>query len=419
MTYYVDNINGSLIADGASCNSPVSDYTILQVKAGDTVLFKRGNVYRSTLNLTAGEDGNPVTYGAWGDGDMPVFLGGTDVSLPKDWITTDKENVWECVRPTRGSVGNFVFNTDECTATLRWKMNDLRLQGDFFDRLFIDNCFSERTPDTSLRTGHLYMYSVGNPAEVYRHIEAVDHAEHILCRIKDNVIIDGLKFKNNDFAIAGDGGKNVIIRNCAFENIGGCVWNYELRIRFGNAVEFWDIAENVLVENCSFKNVYDSCVTHQGPGAKTHPALNFTVRNCLFDTYGMAAFEYRDKLPVNSSFTGNICLNAGTGFAMLGEEGARRSEIWPQPMGHHIFLWRIEDATDDGGLLIADNSFGSTPVGAAIYSIINEKAEAQITLKNNRYTRNDVLLIHFGGESFTDLEVYKQKFVQDSGSEYF
>ncbi len=418
MIYYVDNINGKESADGASCSSPVSDYTVLSVKPGDTVLFKRGNVYRSTLELVAGEDGNPTSYGAWGDGDMPTFIGSTDVSSPRDWIATERENVWVCARPTRGSVGNLVFNADECTATLRWEKRDLCFQGDFFDELFTANCFRKETPDSSLSAGHLYMYSVGNPGEVYERIEAVDYGEHILCKIKNNVIIDGLKFKNNDFAIAGKGGKSVVVRNCAFENLGGCVWNYELRIRFGNALEFWNIAENVLVVNCSFKNVYDSCVTHQGPGAKTQPAKNFTVRNCLFDTYGMAAFEYRDKLPINSAFTDNICQNAGTGFAMLGEEGPRRSEIWPEPMGHHIFLWRIEDATEGGSLLIENNTFGPAPVGAAIYSIIDERAEAQITLKNNRYTRNDTLLIHFGGESFTELEAYKEKCLKDSGSEY-
>lgn len=418
MIYYVDNINGSPTSCGKSCSSPVLDYSVLPVKAGDSVLFKRGSVYRDTLNLVAGDEENPIIYGAWGEGDMPTFIGSADVSSPLDWIPTERENVWKCAHPTHGSVGNLVFNADECSATLRWEKKDLSNQGDFFDELFTHNCFRKETPDSSLSAGHLYLYSVGNPGEVYSHIEAVDFKEHILCKVKNNVTIDGLKFKNNDFAIAGKGAKNVTVRNCVFENLGGCVWNYELRIRFGNALEFWNIAENILVENCNFKNVYDSCVTHQGPGAKTLPAKNFTVHSCVFDTYGMAAFEFRDKLPINFSFTGNTCLNAGTGFAMLGEEGPRRSEIWPEPMGHHLFLWRIDDATEGGSLLIENNTFGPAPVGAAIYSIIDERAEAQITLKNNRYTRNDTLLIHFGGESFTDLEAYKEKCLKDSGSKY-
>ncbi len=420
MVYYVDNINGSLEADGTSPIAPAADYKALPLSGGDSVLFKRGSVYRNSLSLTAGDVGNPITYGAYGEGDMPTFTGGTDVSLAEDWIPTERENVWLCVRPTRGCVGNMVYNSDECTAILRWTMDGLCTQGDFFDELFVENCFRQKLPDPTPVSRHLYMYSVGNPATVYNGIVAVDYGEHNLCVLKDNVIIDGLKFKNSSVhAIAGGGAKNVTVSNCIFENVGGCVWNYELRIRFGNAVEFWDIAENVLVEKCSFKNVYDSCVTHQGPGAKTRPAVNFNVRKCRFENYGMAAFEYRDKLPISSAFTENVCIGAGVGFATADGEVPRRSEIWPQPMGHHIFLWRIDEATEGGSLLIENNTFGVAPHGAAIYSIISDAAEAQMTLKNNRYTRNDALLVRFGGENYTDLDTYKQQCSQDEGSVYY
>lgn len=199
------------------------------------------------------------------------------------------------------------------------------------------------------------LYSVGNPAQFYSHIECVSYKDRVLGKLCSNIIIEDLYFKNSGVhALAGEG-KNVTIRNCIFENIGGCVWNRRLQIRFGNGVEFWVYGEKILVEDCTFKNVYDSCATHQGPGEKTSPTRNFICRNNTFDTYGMAAFEYRDKLPVDSAFTGNTCRNAGSGFAMLGEELPRKSEIWPQPMGHHIFLWRIPSPTVGGHLEIKNN----------------------------------------------------------------
>jgi len=132
----------------------------------------------------------------------------------------------------------------------------------------------------------------------------------------------------------------------------------------------------------------------------------------------MAAFEYRDKLPIQSVFSHNVCRNAGCGFAMLGETLPRSSEIWPQPMGHHIFLWRIPEATEGGSLAIHDNVFGYAPVGAAIYSIISVEAEAQIALENNTYTKNAVLLNHFGGKAYTDLEAYKAQTGKDATSTY-
>ena len=131
---------------------------------------------------------------------------------------------------------------------------------------------------------------------------------------------------------------------------------------------------------------------------RTIGAVENRVRNNLFDTYSMAAFEYRAQMMIDSSFTGNVCKNAGCGFGMLGESLPRRSEIWPQPMGHHIFLWRIWSAPDGGSLLIADNQFVDAPNGAAVYSIICPEAEAQVTFRSNRYEGRYLMKAYFGGK---------------------
>jgi aryl-alcohol dehydrogenase-like predicted oxidoreductase len=58
--------------------------------------------------------------------------------------------------------------------------------------------------------------------------------------------------------------KSTVFRNCDFRFIGGAVWHRGQRIRFGNAIEFWDGASDNTVEGCLFDNIYDSGVTHQG-----------------------------------------------------------------------------------------------------------------------------------------------------------
>ena len=424
MIYYVDNANGNDNCDGLSPEGAKRDYKSIPLAAGDTLLLKRGNVYYRMFDLVSGEDGNPITYGAYGEGEMPLITGGTDLSCPEYWVKTDRENIWECIHPTDGDVGNFVFNDDECTSGMRWTLDELVRdgeQGDFFDQRFTENFFSLRWYQIRTLPQGLYMYSVGNPATVYKKIIAVDYGKHILMGIKSNVILDGLCFSNSSVHALAMGDKekrNVTVRNCEFKNIGGCVWDYDRRIRLGNAIEFWDETEDVLVENCVFKNIYDSCVTHQGPNATCSTASRFNVRGCRFENYGMAAFEYRDRLPIDSEFVGNVCIGAGCGFAMKGEELPRYSEIWPEPMGHHVFLWRIYAPSEGSSLLIADNVFGDAPVGAAIYSIIDPAAEAKITLKNNKYTRNDTLLVRFGGNNYSDLEAYKVACGVDAGSAY-
>lgn len=396
-TYYVDNIYGDDNCLGTTPASAVRDYKTLHLVAGDTVLFKRGTEYSEPLVIVGGDDGFPIAYGSYDEGTLPVFCGSVDVSRAEDWVPTERENVWRLAKDIPTDVGNFVFNTDECTATLRWERDGLSGQGDFFDSRFAE-CNSNKGRAVSPQ--EILMYSIGNPACVYSHIEAVPYGTRSLGVLKSNVVISELCFMNSGvhgLAAVGDT-KNVTVRGCLFKNIGGCGWSRSDRIRLGNGIEFWIGADNILIENNVFKNIYDSCATHQGPDYETPPARNFHCRGNLFDTYSMAAFEYRAQMMVDSSFTDNVCRHAGCGFGMLGEELPRRSEIWPQPMGHHIFLWRIFDAVEGGSLLIADNIFEDSPVGAAIYSIICKEAEAQITFKGNIYSEDCLFAAHFGGQ---------------------
>ena len=406
-TYYIDNKNGNDALDGRSPQSARKNYTDLSLEKGDEVLFKRGSFYRDKLHALP-----YVSYGAYGDGEAPTFCGSTDVSGEENWALTERENVWKCKKLIPGDVGNMLLG-DGLYGTFRWELDELASEGDFYDaRSILGDCFKQDNEPS------LYLYSQGNPAEKYPHIEAISYNTRQLVKLGDGMSFDSLRFINSGVHGMAGNGDHITVRNCSFENIGGCAWSHELRIRFGNGFEIWERGDDILIENCSFKSVYDSCVTHQGPGEDTKPAERFICRGCHFDTYGMAAFEYRDKLPIDSAFIGNTCTGAGCGFAMLGEELPRRSEIWPQPMGHHIFMWRIDHATDGGRLEIRDNHFGPAPVGAAIYSIISPEAEAQVTLENNLYTENATLLNRFGGENFCDLDTYKARSGQDKNSRY-
>ena len=405
-TYYIDNVKGDNENSGLCESCPKADYKAFDVKPGDTVLFKRGGFYREKLVCVDGEVGKPITYGSYGEGELPVFSSAVDLGNPSMWVEVRK-NVWKCTEPPATCVGNFIFNDDELSASFRWTDEELVAQGDFCEYA-----------ETDRKDGQdLFLYSEGNPGEFYTRIEAAVRDNWTGCAVKSNNIIENLCFANSGIhGIQGVCCDNITVRGCVIKNIGGCCWKRSLRIRFGNAIEFWQSGNNILIENNYVKNVYDSCVTHQGPGGGTEPAKNFICRGNTFDTYGMAAFEYRDKMMINSAFEGNTCLNAGCGFAMVGEVLPRKSEIWPQPMGHHIFLWRIPEGSEGGSLSIKNNVFGPAPVGAAIYSIIAPAAEAQMDIDCNTYTKNDTLLVHFGGFDYTDLEEYKKAAGKDLNS---
>ena len=391
--YYVDFSGGLAQGDGLTPESAKNSYTDLDLLPGDRVLFRRGSFVRGPL-----EAKEYVSYGAYGEGGLPTFCGSVDVSGAEMWRPAGEINVWKCVRGFCGDVGNLVFNAGECTAAFRWTKEELRFKGDFYST-HVDS--EQKRPDTGI--SELYLYSEGNPAGVYTHIEAVPYGSRSLVKLGSGMSFESIRIMNSGVHGMAGSGDGISVRGCVFENIGGCPWNTELKIRFGNGFEIWRSGNGILIENCIFRNIYDSCVTHQGPGRETVPANGFTCRDCVFDTYGMAAVEYRDRLPADSVFERNVCLNAGCGFAMLGETEPRSSEIWPLPVGHHVFLWRIPSAEDPGRIMIRDNRFGPAPSGAAVYSLISPEAESGIDLKNNRYSRDSHLISRFGGKDYSDL----------------
>lgn len=401
--YYVDPVDGKETNSGLQESAPVKSNRELHIIPGDTVLFKRGSLIRDALWNVDGEKGNSVTYGAYGEGENPVFCGSVDVSEAGDWEEVS-ENVWRCTKELPTEVCNFVFEQAYCGA-LRWEKEELREQGDWWD-----NCFGYGNQNRACEDHMVLLYSQKNPGECYGHIECVQRMHRSLARNGHNIRILDCTFRNNGVhGIAGEAEPdNVTIKNCRFEFIGGSVWSKELKIRFGNGVECWNAAENITVEHCVFYEIYDSGFTHQGGGSSCKPAKNVACCNNIFIKCGMAAYEQRDKLPESLRFCGNLCMDAGKGFSGLGEVMPRKSEIWPQPMGHHVFLWRIPQTTPNARFEIKNNVFLDAPYGAAIYSIIAKEAEKQIDIDYNfYYMKERVLINRYFGENVTSFEEYR------------
>jgi len=404
--YYIDPALGCNENDGLSENNPKKDYETIDVKSGDTLLFKCGSFIRGRLKNIYGNKGSTITYSSYGEGAKPTFCGSVDTLSDTGAWYEEQENIWVTEAIKNDEACNFIFNNGDLCGTLRWTKEELCEQGDFFD-----NCFGMRTQGHSIPEGHkIYMYSKKNPAEFYSHIEMAGYGDRWMATSGENLVFDNLRFINSGVhGIAGGGvAKNLTVTNCDFEFIGGSVWNYELKIRFGNAVECWDIAEDIIIKNCYFYNIYDSAVTHQGSVEKCEPTSNFICTDCVFIKCGMGAYEQRDLFPKYAVFSDNVCIDAGEGFSKQGEIMPRYSEIWPQPMGHHVFLWRIDKPTQGGKIEIKNNIFASAPYGASIYSIICPEAESLLDIEGNVYCspESDELVNRLGGINFTNFEEY-------------
>ena len=400
MIYYIDPIHGGAENNGLTPETARLTYTDLELKPGDSVLFRRGSVIRDRLIRVPGDESGYITYGAYGEGEVPVFVGSADVSDPADW-TEERPNVWRYTKELSTEACNFIYTNQDGTTvggTLRWEEDYLCAQGDWHDTR-MGMAEQKTVPDVK----KVLVYSVGNPGQVYRHIECALWGRRNLSNNVPYTVTEDLGFFGSGVHAMSGGSHHMIIRRCSFCFIGGSVWNRNLRIRFGNGVEFWEQGDDILIEDCYFNEVFDSCITHQG-SSKCQPAHNLVMRNNFFANYGMGAYEGRDQMSVNSCFRDNICLYAGYGFSGYGDTKPRSSEIYPQPMGHHLFMWRIPEASEGGCLDIGGNTFLDA-AGAAMYSIISPEAEAQMKMHDNRYyTGNRKLFNRIGGKSYAPRE---------------
>lgn len=392
-TYYIDPLAGNNTNNGMTPSQPFNTSTDHPFVGGDTVLFKRNSVIRDMLCICNGKEGAPITYGAYGEGDKPVFLGSVSASDPNQWIEI-RPSIWRYSGTFESEVCNLIFNDGESCGILRWETEDLRLPGEWHYTGIGATSGSESRGNDSHQDGILYLCSPDNPGMAYTSIECALWRQRRLVNGQRHIILENLSFQNSgvhgyqEFNAHG-----IIIRNCNFRFIGGAVWSRKLRIRFGNAVEFWDGASDITVEGCLFDNIYDAAVTHQGGQTRNIPE-RIHFRNNLFIDCGLAAYECREPSR-DVYFENNTCINSGGGFSMQGEVPPRRSDPYPQPVGYHIFIWMIDANTQPGNVYIRHNIFCES-YGAAISAIIDPADACKFVVDHNRYWQTTgELLIQF------------------------
>jgi hypothetical protein len=89
-TYYVSNTG----SDSNPGDSPSRAWASVEkvnrwnLRAGDAVLFHRGDIFRGTITARSG-----VSYGAYGTGDKPAIYGARENAVGADWLE-EPGNIW-------------------------------------------------------------------------------------------------------------------------------------------------------------------------------------------------------------------------------------------------------------------------------------------------------------------------------------
>ncbi len=397
-TYFFSE-NGDNSFEGLESNKPkktVDEIKNLELHPGDAILFERGSTFRLSdmIWLQPG-----VFYGAYGNGEKPVFLGSLhNYAQPLLWKKADDPNIWIAKIKGEQRASLTVFDEDSYFGTWCFLKEDLRENGDFFH----DNA-----------NGLFYLYlSSGNPGEVFERIEIATTGIAMRASFINGMKIDNISFKyfTQGSFLFGEC-NDISITNCMMGWQGGKI--FEMRdgkpLRYGNAAEFWYQCRNINVTNCYVYQIFDAALTFQGFGDAGPIFENISFVDNLIE-YCSMNLEYwagnqEDTMPPhikNISYTGNIIRFCGYGWG-----GIQRFDKEDQAL---LLGWnrKYQDVSE---FLIADNILDCSN-GYYIY-MFGPKEQKGITLTGNSYYQK----LPTGNHNYTD--IVKGKYAKANNQKEF
>jgi len=337
VTYDISSSTGDDSNDGKSPESPwktIGRVNTAQLKPGDCVLFRRGDVWRGQLIPVSGDPSGSVTYSAYGKGAKPRLCGSVDRSYKADWHST-ADNIWE-TGSIPCDVGNIIFDEGKTVGIKVWNRADVNGP----DKFWYDKSGSV-----------LMIYSEDNPAKKHRSIEVALTKNIIDESNRHHVTYQDLDLRySGAHGIGGGNTSHIIVKNCDLSFIGGgflLLPGYSNLVRYGNGVEFWQNAHDNLVDGCRFWEIYDTALSNQGFEKNTQTNIRY-INNIIWDCE--FAFECwdrpEDSVMENIYFENNTCINSGSGWSHTQR---------PDPGGRHLLFY--ENPSKSRSVYIRNNIF--------------------------------------------------------------
>lgn len=352
-----------------SCERLMREYDLL--KEGDGVFFARGGEWncaepgkgqhtnhsgRFCFMLKAG-----VHYGAYGEGEKPVFTNSILASGEEMWKETEWKDIWKLSVRVGGDiddVGTIVFDPDPKTGRAKaWgvKMVPSVRFDPFCGRGTTEDCGIVSNGMTSYHcaartltspadisgeleflhdhaNGDFYLHcGAGNPGKVFGEIRIL-RCGHVIrgdMRSGDrNTTVEDLCVRyGGAHGIQVYDSKNVAIRFCEVGWIGGSKQSDALGgcIRYGNGIENWGGCDGFFVHDNYIYQCYDTAITSQFGGKVRsvmreahfeHNLLSYI--NTCFELWNGSDTEYQ---LYDSSIRDNLMFCSGYGFGVIRPAG--------------------------------------------------------------------------------------------------
>ena len=433
--FYVSN-SGNDENDGRTPESAwktlarVSD---AELERGDGVLFCRGDIFRGFIKAQSG-----VSYGAYGEGEKPRLYG-WDKSLADEslWELYDAEkNIWKLSEPIL-DCGTLVFDGGERHSRklipsyknsrfvcrddetrefdMREEMTaDLDIVCFYTERLTERESKGENFPipvidDRSF--GELYLRcDGGNPAKVFKEIEALPKRNMIQVRACDHVTVDNLCLKYIGAHAIGAGGecvRGLRVTNCEIGWIGGSIQNYfgtdpnypagrrGSVTRYGNGIEIYGGCRDYYVADCYIYQVYDAGITHQiTTRGKKYELCGISYLNNLIERCVYSIEYFLDKTEGDTESIVSDCVINGNIMRFSGSGWGQQRHNVDTPA--HIKGWSYENTARD--FVIENNIFDRSAY--RMIHLVAKDAESCPAMRDNVFIQTlGGLLGQYGANS--------------------
>lgn len=250
-TYYVSTA-GNNSNSGLSSEFPWA--TLSKVNAslfqpGDSILFKRGDLWRELLKLpSSGNSSAYISFSSYGTGNKPIIYGSKQAAA---WINLGN-NIWKSgtilADPHHDSLGNltgnvFFVNSDSTIETGVLKTS-------------IETLVSDK--DWYWESNLLYVYSTINPDSKYLSVEAAQRRGSIELNNQHYIEVNGIDMFYDQWCGIYDQwaptikGSGFILRNCeiAFNGYPNGDFGYGVAVIYSNS-----LIENNIIHDCGRRGV--------------------------------------------------------------------------------------------------------------------------------------------------------------------
>ena len=385
--YYVDATNGNDDNSGtaqATAWKTISKVNLSSFNPGDTILFKRDEVWREQLNVpSSGSSGNPITFGAYGSGNKPIITGADIVT---GWKKAAMSNVWYA--DLERSVSPTVLCPKACKTHV------------FFDGILGTKVESKTDLDSEYEWygegTTLYIYSTSNPDTTYTNlgIEFPVREKGIIIdnrnydqRTHKYITIEDIHVRNARIRlIDGINSDHLMIKNCLIEYSGPGDANNDC-----SCISLNHNTKNALVENCISHDagcgIYIG--TAGGTGKEYSATENIVKNNEIYNVHSGVNIK---TLSINNTVEGNYIHDIIT-------QGIRAGGS--ETEGNVITMNFIENCEEDGiqafsRASMTYNIIKSCYSGIIIIARTNQQAY-NIDVGDNNVIYNNVIYDHIIG----------------------